>query len=422
MSRNAINPIQIPWGAWYHKPESLILNFPSAWKIQSFTTKNATSIQYNHDIIKNALTNPVESPPLSEIAKGKQSVVIVIEDISRPSKLDTILNVIFDELEKARITKEQITIIGAIGAHRPMNREDYIKKLSKEIWYSVNIENHHPYENLTYLGESNTGTPIYVNRTYYEADLKIAIGTVIPHPLAGFGGGAKLILPGISGIETLLGNHQAGVRGIGIGLGIITELRKDIEDVCKRAGLDFSINLVSNPNREISGIFAGDYIQAHRQAVAFAKEVYSFPLPKLKKENQSDIAFFNLYPEDLEFTQSIKWINLFLLCSSLLKRNAPCVIMTACPEGRGFHSLSGETGSKMFQNWSENPVVGPLLAKRKILVFSPNLSKYDIYHSYSKETLLFHEFTELINSIQGELPQNAKAALFPNSLSLPVKE
>jgi len=422
MSPNASNPIQIPWGAWYLQPESLMLNFPSRWTIQSFTTKNSPSIQNTLDIIKSAITNPIGTPPLSEMAKGKQSIAIVIEDISRPSKLDTTLNAVFNELEKAGIHRDQITIIGAIGAHRPMTREDYIKKLSKEIWQSVNIENHHPYENLIYLGESKTGTPIHVNKTYYEADLKIAIGTVIPHPLAGFGGGAKLILPGISGIETLLGNHQAGVRGIGIGLGIVSELRKDIEDVCKKVGLDFSINLVSNPNREISGIFAGDYIQAHRKAVDFAKDVYSFPLPKLKKEDQADIAFFNLYPEDLEFTQSIKWINLFLLCSSLLKRNAPCVIMTACPEGRGFHSLSGETGSKMFQNWSENPVIGSLLSKRKLLVFSPNLSKYDVYHSYSKETLLFHEFSDLINFIQIELPENAKAALFPNSLSLPVKE
>ncbi|MBN2157498.1 MAG: DUF2088 domain-containing protein [Candidatus Lokiarchaeota archaeon] len=420
MNSHSIKSIQIPWGAWYLQPESLTINFPEQWTIQSFSTKNSRSIQNDLNKIKTSILHPFGTHPLAEIAQRKNSVAIVIEDISRPSKLDTIMDIVLEELEKTGVSRDQITIIGALGAHRPMTRMDYIKKLSKEICQSINIENHHPYENLEYLGESKTGTPIYVNKTYFNADLKIAIGTVIPHPLAGFGGGAKLILPGVSGIETLLGNHQAGVRGVGIGLGVITELREDIEDVCKTVGLDFSINLVSNPKREISGIFAGDFVQAHRQAIEFAKNAYSFFLPRLKREDKFDIAFFNLYPEDLEFTQSIKWINLFLSCASLLKRKAPCVIMTASPEGRGFHSLSGETGSKMFQNWSENPVVGPLLEKRKIIVFSPNLSKFDVFHSYSKNTLLFHEFSDIISNIRGDIPEDAKVALFPNSLSLPI--
>ena len=112
----------------------------------------------------------------------------------------------------------------------------------------IKYENHHPYENLVYIGDSYKSTPIYINKTYYDAEVKIAIGSVVPHPLAGYGGGAKVVLPGLCGIQTLEANHKAGIRGIGVGLGIVTELRKDIEDTCKKVGLDFStINMFMLP-------------------------------------------------------------------------------------------------------------------------------------------------------------------------------
>ena len=119
----------------------------------------------------------------------------------------------------AGITNDNITLIYALGAHRPINRQDSIKKVGLKIIDKIKIENHHPYENLVYIGDSYKATPIYLNKTYYDAEVKVAIGSVIPHPLAGYGGGAKVVLPGLCGIQTLEANHEAGVRGIGIGLG-----------------------------------------------------------------------------------------------------------------------------------------------------------------------------------------------------------
>ncbi|GAI10637.1 unnamed protein product, partial [marine sediment metagenome] len=150
----------------------------------------------NDDEIKHSILNPIGTQRISELAKGKETVVIVVDDMTRTTPISRIIPHVLEALEEASISIDQITILLALGAHKPMNRQDCILKLGKDVVNTINIENHHPYENLTNLGESKIGTPIEVNSTYVDSDLKISIGGVIPHPLAGFGGGAKNVLPG----------------------------------------------------------------------------------------------------------------------------------------------------------------------------------------------------------------------------------
>ncbi|NVM37204.1 MAG: nickel-dependent lactate racemase, partial [Candidatus Lokiarchaeota archaeon] len=358
---------KIPWAAWYGD-EDLDLEFPDTWEVKLFKMKDAPEI--SKEEIETSINNPVRSPTLKEIAQGKQNAVIVVEDISRPTSMEIILNVVLTQLNTVGIQDENITIIYALGSHRPLDRRDSIKKLGLDIVDRINIENHHPYENLIYLGESQMGTPIYVNQTYYDADLKIAIGSVVPHPLAGYGGGAKIILPGVSGIETLHANHVLAVKGSSGGIGFVTELRKDIENVCKKVGLDFSINIVSTMRRGIAGIFAGHFIEAHRKAMELAKEVYSTEMPT---NLDLDIGFFNLYPEDTELFQAIKGFNFIFSSKTFLRRYSAIIFLTAASEGRGFHSLQGETGAKLYQNWGDSIIFKGFMKKKNFGIFSPNI-------------------------------------------------
>jgi nickel-dependent lactate racemase len=208
--------------------------------------KGAEMQELSGNAIRSSILNPIGSSRLSDMALGKKSVVIAIDDMTRTTQISRIFPYVLEELEKANIGKDQIKIIAAVGAHRPMNRQDFLLKLGEEIVNTIEIENHHPYENLTNIGNSGKGTPIDVNSTYLKADLKIAIGGVIPHPLAGFGGGAKIVLPGLCGIRTLEANHAAGMRGEGAGIGRMTDIRRDIEEVVEKVGLDFSINVLLN--------------------------------------------------------------------------------------------------------------------------------------------------------------------------------
>lgn len=371
----------------------------------------------SNEEIKQRLHNPIGTLTLKELAKNKKDAVVVVEDISRPTMLEPILKVVLADLNEVGIEDDQITLIYALGGHRPMMKHDSIKKLGKEICDRINIENHHPYENTFYIGKSKKGTPIYLNKTYHDADLKISIGTLVPHPLAGFGGGAKVILPGICGIQTLEANHQAGVRGIGIGLGIVSELRKDIESACHKAGLDFSINVVSNMDRKIAGIFAGHFIKAHREAMRVAKETFATSLPpKLKL----DIGFFNLYPEDTEFSQALKGLNFYLSAKRFIKREGAVILMTAATEGRGFHSLQGETGAKLYQNWGESIIFKAVLRKMKFGIFCPNINQYDVFHYYPKTTIFTKSFKEMVKKLERLYGKSVKAGIFPSSNQMPT--
>jgi nickel-dependent lactate racemase len=410
-----VHTFEIPWAAWYGD-KNFPIEFPDSWDVKSFPMEDANEL--SNEEIEFAIKSPIGTTPLKELAKGKQNAVIVVEDISRPSSLEVILNIVLDQLNIGGIDDSRITLIYALGSHRPLNRQDSIKKVGLSIVNRLNIENHHPYENLVFIGESKVGTPIYLNKTYNDADLKIAIGTVIPHPLAGFGGGAKLILPGICGIQTLEENHKAGVKGVGVGIGFITELRKDIEDVCKKVGLDFSINIISTMRRGIAGVFSGHFIEAHRKAIDFAKKVYSTNItPDLKL----DIGFFNLYPEDTELSQAIKGFNLIFGSKGLIKRNGTIIFLTAASEGRGFHSLQAETGAKLYRNWGEIIWFKALFINKKFGIFSPNINKTDVNHFYPSNTIFHKNFEELIAELYEIYGKSPKVGLFPCSNQLLAK-
>jgi len=403
---------KIPWAAWYGD-EDLALEFPDTWDVELFNMKDAPEI--SKEEIETSINRPIGSPTLKEIAQGKQNAVIVVEDISRPTSMEIILNFILSQLNIVGIDDENITIIYALGSHRPLDRRDSIKKLGKSIVDRVNIENHHPYENLIYLGESEKGTPIYLNKTYHNADLKVAIGTVVPHPLAGYGGGAKIVLPGISGIETLYANHVLAVKGSSGGIGFVTEMRKDIENVCKKVGLDFSINIVSTMRRRIAGIFAGHFIDAHRKAMELAKEIYSTEIPT---NLNLDIGFFNLYPEDTEFLQAIKGFNFIFSSKKFLKKNSAIIFLTAASEGRGFHSLQGETGAKLYQNWGDSIIFKGFMKNKNFGIFSPNISRADVIHIYPEKTIFRKNFKDMISALEDIYGKYPKVGIFPCSIQL----
>ena len=406
--------IKVPWASW-KEPEFREFKFPDSWEVSEGRMNNTQEI--SEEEIKNTVLNPIGSSKLSELAQGKKKITIVIDDMSRPTPIYQIIPHVLKELHNSGISKDEITIIGATGAHRPMNRHDYVLKLGREIVENYNIENHHPYENLVDLGKTKMGTPIHVNKTYYESDLKIAIGGVIPHPLAGFGGGAKIVLPGVCGIETLYGNHNMAMKGgSGAGMGRVTEIRKDIEDTAKKVGLDFSINIILTENGKIGGCFTGDFIKAHRKAMELGNRVY-----KTKVTLDNDVAFFNLFPEDTELTQGMHKAFNFLMTApnNMLKRYGTIAIMASCYEGRGFHSLIAETGAKLYSPVCEQIVWKAFVKRRKVYCFSEHLSNNDIDHIYGKsKVLLFKKWADLINKLTEDHGESLKAIIIPTSIQL----
>jgi len=400
---------KIPWAVW-RAPKFLEITFPDSWEVAFCSMNNAPDL--SDEKIKKSVLNPIGTPRLSELAKGKENIVIVVDDTTRITPVSRIIPHVVEELEGTGINRNQITILMAIGAHRPMNRHDCILKLGKDIVDTINVENHHPYENLINAGESKIGTPIDINTTYYNADLKISLGGVIPHPLAGFGGGAKIVLPGVCGIRTLKANHSAPLRlGFGTKIGEVNELRKDIEDIAGIVGLDYSINVVLTEDDGIAGIFSGHFIQAHRRAVELCQKVYLTKITQF----ENDVCFFNLYPEDSELNQSQKGFNFLRMAPRNLfsGEEGTIVLMSSSHEGRGYHSLLSETGAKLYRD--------PKIQKAfpwRIFFFSPNLGEPDLHHFYHKSMRLFNDWDEMIEELS-KIHNSARATIIPTSIQIP---
>lgn len=393
----------VPWGCW--EPEgTLELPFPPRFSVQVNGMRDGRPL--SAEAAEEAVRRPVDSKPLHELAAGARSAVIAVDDITRPTPARAVLPLILSELES--IPSENIKILVALGAHRPMVRLELERKIGAAILNEFDVEQHHPYENLIDLGRSSRGTPIRLNRSYCEADLKVGIGCVLPHPYMGFGGGAKLVVPGLAGIETLQANHQPAVTGISGGLANAeVDARRDVEEIALNSGLNFSCNVVINSHREIAGLYCGHPVSAHRAAVGCATEIYATVAPGAPY----DVVCLNAYPKDGELLQVGNALNCYRTSSRpLLTREGTLVITACCQLGRGYHSLHGP-GMRLHRD----PTAKPYLDGREIVFFSPHVNERDFRVSFAPEYRLFTSWEHLCSYLDAKHGGPVSVGVFPTA-------
>jgi nickel-dependent lactate racemase len=281
----------------------------------------------------------------------------------------------------------------------------------------MDIHHHHPFENLVNLGSSSRGTPIHINRVFMEADIKIGVGCIVPHPYAGFGGGGKIVLPGLAGIDALEKNHLPAVMGLKAGLNMVegNENRADIEEVAHTVGLDLIVNVVVNSQRGITGCFVGDPVEAHRAGVELGRDIYRTTVP----EQEFDLAILNPYPKDEDLIQAPNGFNIFLSTERDISRGIRAIVMIcAGPEGAGFHSLQG-VGMRLFEKFDRIPFIRRLCEERRLYVLSPYLSKGDVAQYFDAEfecenVMLFRKWEPLLGELKNQF-KRSRVVVFPNS-------
>ena len=300
-----------------------------------------------------------------------------------------------------------------------MNRPDLVRKLGEEIVENFSIYNHSPFYNLVSLGVSSRGTPIYINKLFAEREIKIGIGSILPHKRAGFGGGGKIVLPGVAGAETILKNHGSimGVNQMGKLEVDQNDFRADIEEIARRSGLDFIVNQVCNGLGQSAGIFAGDLVVAHREGVKFARQVYATSSPK----QLLDVAILNSFPGDTNFMQIEKVLfNVFRPgFENLVQPDGSIVIVGACPEGKGCYSLTGyqtPLWNPLWKSAEKNAHARNVIGERQLIVFSPYLRQQDVDESYPAGTKLCKNWTEVILSLQSCHKGQARVGIFPSGV------
>ncbi|MFH1955015.1 MAG: nickel-dependent lactate racemase [Pseudomonadota bacterium] len=283
--------------------------------------------------VYSALAGPIGSPPLTEIAKGKRNACVVISDFTRPVPNRIILPPLLKTLEESGINRDEITILIATGMHRPNLGDELEYLVGREIMNTYTIVNHYCRKPEAYRKvDEIEGAPIEINNRYLDADLKILTGLIEPHFYAGFSGGRKSILPGISSFETMKFMHSYKMIDHPKVTNCILEGNPFHEygiRVSELARPDFILNVVINRKREISGVFAGHYDKAH---LAGCDMVYEHSAVRLDQRFDMVVTSGGGYPLDATFYQ----ISKALVCSmDILINGGTIIVACECREGIG---------------------------------------------------------------------------------------
>lgn len=256
-------------------------------------------------VILDALAHPIGTSRLETLVRAGQSVVILFDDITRPTPAAAILPPILDALHRAGVRDEDVRLFAALGTHRPMTDAELRIKLGADVAARYTIINREYLDgDFVNLGQTPSGIPIEVDRAVVEADVKIAIGNVVPHITAGWGGGSKILLPGACSQRTTERMHYIGCVSQPVleVLGVRdTRPRAEMDAIARRVGLNFIVNTVLDEDGKLLGVFAGDVVEAHRRAVALAEQVMVVPIPR-----QADILIVSANPCHVDYWQGLK--------------------------------------------------------------------------------------------------------------------
>ncbi|MBN2705721.1 MAG: nickel-dependent lactate racemase [Deltaproteobacteria bacterium] len=296
--------------------------------------REATPVVDGVAAVNKALADPVSSPPLAELAAGRGSACIVISDNTRPVPNRIILPPLLAILEKAGIPRQAITILIATGIHRPNEGRELIELIGAETAAAYRVINHfskNP-EDMILVGEINDGVPALINRHYVGADLKILTGFIEPHMWAGFSGGRKSILPGISALETLeymhgpeMIAHPHTVYGALSG----NPFHEAGLAIMAKAGADFIVNVTLDTGKRITRVFAGDPVQAHLEGCAFLSP---FCTRELSEELDFIVTTNAGAPLDVNLYQTVKGIT---GAAPVVRKGGEIIIASACSQGAG---------------------------------------------------------------------------------------
>jgi len=238
--------------------------------------------------VKRAIDTPIASKKFSDLIMPSKKIAIFIDDPTRPTPGNLILPVILDELKKLKVSRKNIKIIIGGGGHYAGGLfflNDAITKIGRDIATNYEWLVHEPGDDmrLKFLGTTSYDTPVYVNKYIAEADVKIGIGSIFIHRIAGYGGGAKMVLPGVAGQKSIQHNHfnvalSDRIDPCMIGT-IENPVRQDMEEAAKLLGVDMMINVVMNPStKEVIKIYAGDIIKSHRLGIETYNKIFQVPM------------------------------------------------------------------------------------------------------------------------------------------------
>ncbi len=303
----------------------------------------------NEEEVVRALENPIGTPRLKEIVKPGEKIAIVTSDITRPCPTYRIMPALLDELYAAGCKAEDITLVFALGSHRTHTPEE-MKKLAGERAFNEIRCVDSDRADCVHMGETDAGTPVDITRVVAEADRRICLGNIEYHYFAGYSGGAKAIMPGVSTRDAIQSNHRMMVREEACAGNLEgNPLRMDIEQAAAICGVDFIVNVVLDEHKQIVKAVAGDLVKAHREGCAFLDQMYLKEL-----DSRADIVLVSQggAPKDLNLYQTQKALD---NAKHAVKKGGVIVLIGSCKEG---------LGEKVFEDWMLNSPTAESMIER----------------------------------------------------------
>jgi len=407
-----VNQIALPQLAW-HGVTELEIEMPESWEVEVCNMAGYNRQQLNPAEIQEAITHPIGLPELREYARGKKEAVIIFDDMTRVTRVAEIVPYVLEELAAAGIEDNQIRFIAGSGCHGAMNRLDFVKKLGEDVLARFPVYNHSPFDNCVYVGTTTLGTKVSINAEVMKCDLKIAIGSIVPHIMAGFGGGGKLVLPGVASFESMVALHSprvssegAGFKDTVTGMGVIADnpRRNDIDEATSIVGLDMKIDAVVNTRGETVKIFAGDPGPAYAAALEEARVHYLTPVAR-----DCDIVIANTFAKANEAASGLP-----IALASVSRDRGDIILIANAPEGQITHYLMGPFG---------NSIGGQLSLKmklpenvRRLIIFSeyPELSGRSYFEDTGKMVMM-HRWEDVMQLLKTNHGAGARVAVYPNA-------
>ena len=376
-----------------------------------------------------ALEKPIAARPLREWIRPGNSVCILFTDITRATPNDRLIPWLLEHL--ADVPGRNITLLNQLGTHRPNTPSELEQMLTRPVVRQYRVLNHEPEnrEALVPLGTTRDGTPALLNRHFVEADVRIVTGFIEPHFFAGFSGGPKGIMPGVAGLQTVMSNH--GARNLGdpnatFGITQGNPLWEEIRDIALRPGPSFLLNVSLNERRQITGVFAGDLIGAHRAGCEFVRQCamqkFAAPFDIVLTTNSG-------YPLDQNLYQGVKGMS---AGARVLKPGGTLILACECRDG-----LPANCGYDQILRSAAGPE--ELLA----LISAPGFSRPDqwsaqiqaliqrrahvLLHSSLPDDLVraahltpCHDISAAVSKLLGSFPDRARIAVLPQGpLTIP---
>ena len=321
----------------------LELDLSDAWDVTVIEPRFVAGLADPQQALAQAVRAPIKSPPLRDLVAPGDRIGVVFSDVTRPTPSHLILPVILEELSSVLDVpseRQNITLFNALGTHRSNTEAELRGMLSDDLVEGYRVVQNDAFDPATQvqLGTTAQGHEVWLNRELVACDVKILTGFIEPHFFAGFSGGGKAVMPGMAGLQTILGNHDARMIGDpnttwGVTWG--NPIWEEIREVALKVAPVFLANVTLNRDKQITGVFAGDLDAGAAAGYAFVKETamagVSQPFDIVITSNSG-------YPLDLNLYQAVKGMS---AAAQVVRRGGAIIVAADCWDGIPDHGLYG---------------------------------------------------------------------------------